>query len=35
MEELLAEMSGPTFWDDSRAAEAHLAELGGAAGRSL
>src|SRR5262249_4535958 len=28
MEELLTEMSGPAFWDDSRAAEAQLVELG-------
>jgi ATP-dependent Clp protease ATP-binding subunit ClpC len=28
MDELLTEMSGPAFWDDSRAAEAQLAELG-------
>ncbi|KAB8141531.1 AAA domain-containing protein [Chloroflexia bacterium SDU3-3] len=28
MDELLAEMSGPAFWDDSRAAETRLAELG-------
>jgi ATP-dependent Clp protease ATP-binding subunit ClpC len=28
MDELLTEMSGPAFWDDARAAEARLAELG-------
>jgi peptide chain release factor 2 len=33
MDELLAEMSGPAFWDDGRAAEVHLAELGEASRR--